>query len=97
MKFTNVKTEIASILREVATDIEAGWFESKSVEELFQEIEGTVRYYLGRKHGNELRYLDHTTPLSTLQSLHQVSEKKKLRPEVKKKSESTDKGPDDDI
>ncbi len=77
MESTNIKTQFTAILREVATDIEADWFESKNIDDFFQEIELSIRYQLGRAHGDELKYLTLSTPVSSLQALHQVWEEKK--------------------
>ncbi len=75
----DVKTQLAVALREVATDIESGWFESNSVSEFFQEIDISIRYQLGRHHGDEMKYLPQDPPVNSLQSLHNVwMEKKKM-------------------
>ncbi len=61
------KSECSTILREMADDLEAGWFESETIEELFKEIEVSARYHLGRLHGDELKYLAINPPKHSLQ------------------------------
>ncbi len=94
MRFANIKAQFASILHEIADDIEADLFESKSIDEFFQEIEISIRYQLGRQHGDEMRYLALDTPVSYLESLHTAwTEKKKQLSKAKKELESTGEAP----
>ncbi len=89
IKFANIKTQFASILHEMADDIEADLFESKSIDEFFQEIEISIRYQLGRQHGDEMRYLALDTPVNYLEALHNAwAEKKKQLSMAKKEFEA---------
>ncbi len=71
MENNDLKKQMSGVLREMADDLELGWFEDDKIETLFYELEVAFRYYLGSVHGDGMKYLCLNTPLHTLQKLHQ--------------------------